>query len=139
MIRNISYNNPDIKQEIEALIGKPYPVLARLKMKGIGSPKYLITEASKKIAEKLSLDNNLNYFSIELRPGGIIIAFRSILETFGWILPFKEFKLIPGKNKYSIHSEDDYIVFENNLRFNSGDKFLEKLVKIQNEITIFED
>jgi hypothetical protein len=139
VIRNISYNNPDIKQEIDSLVGKPYPVMTRIRMKGTGSPKYLITEASKEIADKLSLDNNLNYCSIELRPGGIIIAFRSILETFGWILPFRQFRLSPGKNNYSIYSGDDYIIFENNLRFNSGDRFLEKLVKLQNEITIIED
>jgi hypothetical protein len=139
VIRNISYNNPDIKQEIEARIGKPYPVVARLKMKGTGSPKYLITEASKEIAEKLSQDKNLNYCSIELRPGGIIVAFQSILETFGWVLPFRDFRLTPGNGNYSMRSGDDYIVFENNLRFTSGDQFLKKLIRLQNEITIFQE
>ena len=139
MIRNLSYNNPQIKQEVEILIGKPYPMLTRIKMKGTGSPKYLIIEASKEISDKLALDNNLNYCSFELRPGGIIIAFRSLLESFGWILPYRNFRVIPGNKNYSIQSDDAYIVLENNLRFNSGDQFLEKLIRIQNEITIFQE
>ena len=37
VLRNISYNNPKIKKEIESAVGGSFNVLERIKMKGIGS------------------------------------------------------------------------------------------------------
>lgn len=136
MLRNVTYNNPDIKEEIDSLVGKSYPVFKRLKMKGIGSPKFLITKASDSIMEKLSMDNNLNYCSIELRPKGIIVTFRSLLETFGWILPFESFELKMIRGVYEIKTLSDYVSFENTLKFNSAETFLHKIISYQNDYNL---
>jgi hypothetical protein len=136
MLRNVSYNNPEIKEEIDIAVGKSYPVVKRVKMKGIGSPKYLITSASERIMEKLSMDNNLNYCSLELRPKGIIMTFRSILETFGWILPFESFEIRMNNGKYEIRTKEEFVSFENTLKFNSAEAFLHKIIMYQNDFNL---
>jgi len=58
----------------------------------------------------LVLDHNINTCNIELRPKGIIVRFRSLLETYGLIIPYYKLKLYKGKAKeYSIYMEHHYI------------------------------
>ena len=81
MLLNISYNDIKQKNEIDKLVGKPFSIKKRLKMGGIGSEKMIISSASVNIKNLLLLDNNINKCNIELRPKGIIVFFRSLLET----------------------------------------------------------
>ena len=105
MLKNISYNNPKIIDEINDYVGKPYTILKRLKIGGIGSSKLIINSADSIIENLLNLDNNLNYCNIEIRPKGIIIHFKSLLETYGLIVPFYKLKIFKGKaNEYSIYN-----------------------------------
>ena len=79
-------------------------------MGGIGSGKLLISSASIDIHNLLILDNNINSCSIEIRPMGIIVRFRSLLETYGLIIPYFKLKLYKGKSKiYSIYKDEYYI------------------------------
>ena len=110
MLRNISYNNSKIKYEINNLLGDPFTILNRIKLGGIGSPKYIILQTDSKINNLLNLDNNTNQCNIELRPKGIIISFRSLLETFALIVPFYKLKLFKGQsNVYSIYIDEYFI------------------------------
>ena len=97
MLKNISYNNPKIIDEINNYVGKPHTILKRLKIGGIGSSKLIINSADSIIENLLNLDNNLNYCNIEIRTKGIIIHFKSILETYGLIVPFYKLKIFKGK------------------------------------------
>ena len=97
MLKNISYNNPKIIDEINNYVGKPYTILKRLKIGGIGSSKLIINSADSIIENLLNLDNNLNYCNVEIRPKGIIIHFKSLLETYGLIIPFYKLKIFKGK------------------------------------------
>jgi hypothetical protein len=56
------------------------------------------------------LDKNINSCNVELRPKGIIVRFRSLLETYGLIIPYFKLKLYKGKShEYSIYL-DQYFV-----------------------------
>ena len=55
MLKNVSYNNPKQEDEINNFVGKPFSLIERLKMKGIGSGKLLIVSASKEIENLLIL------------------------------------------------------------------------------------
>ena len=58
----------------------------------------------------LELDHNINYCNIEIRPKGIILRFRSLLETYALIIPYYKLKLFKGKsNEYSVYI-DKYFV-----------------------------
>ena len=92
MLKNVSYNNPKQEDEINNFVGKPFSLIERLKMKGIGSGKLLI------------LDQNINQCNIERRPKGILIYFRVLLETYALIIPY--YKLVIFKvdsHVYTIH------------------------------------
>ena len=47
MLKNISYNNLNVIDEINKLVGKPYSFLEKIKRGGVGSKKLLITKAAK--------------------------------------------------------------------------------------------
>ena len=82
MLLNVSYNDPNQEQTITNLVGKPFSLRDRIKFSGVGSPKLHIVSSSPKIANLLLLDNNLDVCNIEIRPKGIILRFRSLLETY---------------------------------------------------------
>ena len=110
MLLNISYNDPRQKKEIDNIVGKPFSLQNRWKMGGIGSGKLVINSSSIEIHNLLILDNNINTCNIEIRPKGVIVRFRSLLETYGLIIPYFKLKLYKGKSKiYSIYMDQYYI------------------------------
>ncbi len=130
MLKNISYNNSKIFDQINDYVGKPYTIFQRIRIGGIGSSKLIINKADSKISNLLNLDNNINKCNIEIRPKGIIIRFRSLLETYGLIVPFYKLKLFKGKaNEYSIYNDNYFIKIEVNKK-NEHD-FFKKITKMK--------
>ena len=110
MLLNISYNDPTVKRQIEKAVGRPFSLKQRWKLGGIGSQKLMINSASIDIHNLLILDNNLKFCNLELRPLGIIVHFRSLLETYGLIIPYYKLKIYKGKAKeYSLYIDQHYI------------------------------
>jgi hypothetical protein len=110
MLVNVSYNNKEITRKVDEEVGQPFTLKERWAMGGIGSPKLFITEASIEIRNLLILDNNLDSCNIELRPKGIILRFRSLLETFALVIPF--YKLTIYKGDFAVYSiyRDHYFI-----------------------------
>ena len=138
MLRNISYNNLKIRSEINHLVGSPFTILKRIKIGGVGSPKYIISQTDSKINNLLNLDNNINQCNIEIRPKGIIISFRSLLETYALTIPFYKLKMFKGKsNEYSIYKDEYFIkvVAKKIMNMNS----LKKLINLNYLIKYFCD
>ena len=110
MLLNISYNDPTVKRKIVKAVGRPFSLQQRWKLGGIGSQKLMINSASIDIHNLLILDNNLKSCNLELRPLGIIVYFRSLLETYGLIIPYYKLKIYKGKAKeYSLYIDQHYI------------------------------
>ena len=110
MLLNISYKDPKIKDKIEVAVGKPFSLKERWAKGGIGSSKLLISQCSIDIHNLLVLDNNLNSCNIELRPKGIILRFRSLLETYAFVIPYHKLNLYKGKAKeYSIYKDKQFV------------------------------
>ena len=109
MIRNVSYNNKEIKQEITDAVGKPFRLVEKFRNKLYGSQRFLIFDCSETISKLLQLDTNLNHCNIELRAGGIIVRFRSILNTYGWVIPYYKLNLFKNEGHYAIYADGDYI------------------------------
>ncbi|KGK29365.1 MULTISPECIES: hypothetical protein [Cellulophaga] len=110
MLVNVSYNNKEITRKVDKLVGKPFTLKERWAMKGIGSPKLFITETSIEIRNLLLLDNNTDSCNVELRPKGIIVRFRSLLETFALVIPY--YKLTIYKGDFAVYSiyKDHYFI-----------------------------
>lgn len=140
MVVNVSYNNKELKYKIDALVGKAFPLKERWAMDGIGSPKLFVTDTSVEIRNLLILDNNLDSCNIEMRPKGIIIRFRSLLETYALIVPYYKLSILKGDfAKYSIHYGHYFIKVRSDTK--AIQKFFKKLLdyKADNAATFIED
>tara|TARA_Y100000992_G_scaffold138558_1_gene91817 strand:+ start:166 stop:579 length:414 start_codon:yes stop_codon:yes gene_type:complete len=110
MLLNVSYKDPKQEQTITDLVGKPFSLRERIKFSGVGSPKLQIVSSSPKISNLLLLDNNLDMCNIEIRPKGIIVRFRSLLETYAMVIPFYKLSVFKGKSaSYSVHADEHKI------------------------------
>ena len=110
MLRNVSYKNEKQELEINELVGKPFGLFKRIKEGGVGSGNLLITKADKVIENLLILDHNLNYCNIEMRPNGIIVYFRVLLETYALIIPY--YKLVIFKvdaQEYTLNIDQKFV------------------------------
>ena len=129
MLLNVSYNNPKQEQMITDLVEKPFSLRDRIKFPGIGSPKLQIVSSSPKIANLLLLDNNLDVCNIEIRPKGIIIRFRSLLETYALVIPFYKLSVFKGTStSYSIHSDGQKIELQAS---KDTTKFFSKIMRLK--------
>ena len=136
MIYNISYKDNKQIELINNSVGKPYSLTSRIKLGGVGSPKYYIKSSDKKIDSLLILDNNDNTCNIEMRPKGIIIRFRSLLETYALVIPYFKLSIFkPTGDTYSIHSGENKIIIitqtENKRKFIK--RVLEQKAKISKD------
>ncbi len=124
MLLNVSYNNKEITRKIDREVGKPFTLKERWAMGGIGSPKLFITEASLEIHNLLILDNNLDSCNVEIRPKGVIVRFRSLLETYALVIPF--YKLTIYKGDFAVYSiyRDHYFI-----KVRSDTKAIQKFFK----------
>ncbi len=140
MLLNVSYNNPEIKRKIDNEVGAPFTLRERIKLKGIGSSKLIITESSIQIYNLLVLDNNRNVCNIEMRPKGIIVGFRSVLESYALVIPYYKLNIYKGKaEEYSIYRDSYYIKIE--AAEKSTHTFIQKILnyKLDNLPTQIED
>ena len=132
MIQNLSYNSKKINALLLELVGRPFSFIERLKLGGIGSNKLVIADASKEIVELLRLDNNVNYCNIEIRKNGLIIRFRSLLETYGLIIPYYKLIIYKGEsNIYSLYKDTKYIKFLVDNK--STSLFMKKIIRLKTD------
>lgn len=140
MLVNVSYNDKKIREKIDTEVGKPFTLKERIKLGGIGSPKLEITEASVEIRNLLILDNNANCCNIEMRPNGVILGFRSLLESYALIIPFYKLTVYKGDLAvYSIYKDHYFVKVKADTK--AVQKFFKKLLnfKTDNRPTSIED
>lgn len=140
MLLNVSYSNKEVTQKIDSEVGKPFTLKERWKMGGIGSPKLEIMEASVEIRNLLILDNNADCCNIEMRPKGIILGFRSLLESYALIIPYYKLTLYKGDFAiYSIYRDHHFVKVKSDTK--AIQKFFKKLLdyKADNAPTNIED
>lgn len=134
MILDVSYNNKAITEKINLRLGKPFTFRERITMRGIGSPKLILTDMSIQINNLMSLDNNRNVCNIEMRPKGIILGFRSLLNSYALIIPYYKLVLSKGRpEEYSIHKDNYFVKVQIRPSDKSASGFIKKLILAKNE------
>lgn len=135
MLINDSYNHKEVNRQVIKAVGKPYGLLERIKMKGIGSPRLVMLESSPQIDQLMKLDNNVNWCFIEMRPEGIIIRFRSLLETFALVIPY--WKLVVYKTDASVYTiyKDEFFV-RVTVRTAGEHKFMQRISQVKAEKSV---
>ena len=140
MLLNVSYNQRDITRKVDEEVGKPFTLKERWAMGGIGSPKLFITEASIEIRNLLILDNNIDCCNIELRPKGIIVRFRSLLESYALVIPFYKLTVYKGDFAvYSVYRDHHFVKVRSDTK--AIQKFFKKILdfRTKNKPTSIED
>ena len=134
MLLNVSYNNPKIKTQINEEVGPPFTLRERIKMGGIGSSKLFITSTSVEINNLLILDSYINTCNIEMRPKGIIVGFRSLLESYALVIPYYKLSLYKGKaEEYSIYRDNYFIKIRARSKDSATHKFVKKVMSYKAE------
>jgi hypothetical protein len=127
MLIDTTHHNSEHKQIISDLVGKPYSLVQKLKLRGVGSKRMIIDEVSPNLQQVLNTVSDINYGNIELRPKGILIHITKGLKNFTWIIPY--YHLVIYKiNGSSIHAQGKFVHFRANKTFRENKKFFDKLV-----------
>ncbi|MDW7691012.1 hypothetical protein R9C00_20340 [Flammeovirgaceae bacterium SG7u.111] len=127
MIRNVTYKDKEVTKEIDLAVGRAFSFWEAIKMKGTGSQQLLITQCSPELEGLLKLDKYRNTCNIELRGKGVIIRFRSRLETFAWVLPYAKLSLEVSEKSVSIYSGENFIIAQHAFSYALDSKFFTKL------------
>lgn len=132
MLHNVSYNNPKIDREILKEVGAVLTLKERWQLKGSGSPKLVMNSSSIQIHNLMVLDINANTCNIEIRQNGIIVRFRSLLETYALPIPFYKLTIYKGRaQEYSIHKDNYFVKIKaDHKRIH---KFFEKLSQLKSD------
>lgn len=142
MLLNVSYNNPDIKRKINEEVGEPYGLRERIKQGGIGIGHLVITESSIQIQNFLALDKYRNKCNIELRPRGIIIGFRALLDSYALVIPYWKLNLYKGRaEEYSVYRDNYFIKIEAKAKDKKVHNFMKRILdqKAQQSPTNIDD
>lgn len=78
---NISYNDPRVKRALEAVCGPPFGFWQGIRRGGTGSGRFRLEQGPAALLEAVDRADDRGYCSLEVRPGGLVIRFRSRLET----------------------------------------------------------
>ncbi|MCL5129391.1 MULTISPECIES: hypothetical protein [unclassified Algibacter] len=130
MLFNTTHTNDAFVKESENIVGKSFSFLEKIKMRGIGSSRFMIEELSQKLQPKNLQDLAINYANIELRPKGIIIHFTNRLDRYSWIIPY--YRLVTYSTKtYTIHANGHFIKFKKNKNYIDNKKFTDKMINLK--------
>lgn len=129
MLLNVSYNNPEIRRKIDTEVGPAFGLRERIKQRGIGLGHLIITDSSIQVQNLLALDKYTNKCNIELRPNGIIVGFRALLDSYGLIIPYWKLNLYKGRaEEYSIYRDNYFIKIEAKAKDKKVHNFMKRIL-----------
>jgi len=130
MILNSTHTSKTNTKMINDLVGKPFSIIERLRLKGIGSKRMVIEKVSLNLKQYLNSIADINYANIELRPTGILIHINKGLQNFTWALPYYQL-VIYKTNGSSIHGQGKFIHFKNNMLLTENRGFFKKMMDLK--------
>lgn len=128
MVFNVTYYNKDTEKKIKDLIGEPYSLLEKIKLKGVGTSKMQIIDASENMASYFSSHYDSRFCYLELRREGLLVGFQSILKTFSWAIPFYELSIYYNGGILSIYSKSDHLKVKPPFNGYVDKKYLKKVL-----------
>ena len=129
---NITYKNKDPEQDRTAEMGKPFGLIEKLKLGGIGSRRMIIENFSEDIKNLTLKVSGIQYANIELRPNGIIVHINQGIYTHAWTIPYFRLSVFNG-DFFTIHGGGSHIQFNKEKSWKENKEFLQKIVKLKSE------
>ena len=129
---NITYKNKETEKEINVEMGKPFGLIEKLKLGGIGSRRMIIENFSEDIKNLTLKVSGIQYANIELRPNGIIVHINQGIYTHAWTIPYFRLSVFNG-DFFTIHGGGSHIQFNKEKSWKENKDFLQKIVKLKSE------
>ena len=126
MMYNTTHKNNEITELINTKVGKPFRIMERIKLKGIGSKRMKVVAASFHLIKYLNKVSDINYLNIELRPKGVILHLTKGHQNFAWPIPYYQLVFFKG-DEFSLHANGNFIRVACDRNFKENKKFLKKL------------
>ena len=129
---NITYKNKETEKEINAEMGKPFGLIEKLRLGGIGSRRMIIENFSEDLKNLALKVSGIQYANIELRPNGIIIHINQGIYTHAWTIPYFRLSIFNG-DFFTVHGGGSHIQFNKEKSWKENKEFLQKIVKLKSE------
>src|SRR5210317_1314144 len=130
MLLNTTYKNEEHKLIMQDLVGKSFSLKKKLMLRGVGSGRMVIDEASPKLEQTLLNGPDLNYANIELRPKGILVRITRRLDNFTWAIPYYQLYTYMTSG-LSIHGQGEFLQFKNDRFLKNNKEFIKKMLDIK--------
>ncbi len=134
LVFNTTYTEKSEVNEINLLVGSPFSLIKKIKLKGIGSKRMIINSVSENFKELINNVSDINYANIELRPKGIIVHFTQQLKRFSWVIPYYKLVIFNG-DYFSIHSNSSYIQLIKGKGKNENKSIIQKILLLKSKIS----
>ena len=129
---NITYKNKETEKEINAEMGKPFGLIEKLRLGGIGSRRMIIENFSEDLKNLALKVSGIQYANIELRPNGVIVHINQGIYTHAWTIPYFRLSIFNG-DFFTIHGGGSHIQFNKEKSWKENKEFLQKIVKLKSE------
>lgn len=133
MIINITYPDKKTDRAIANVIGKPFSLMDRFRMKGIGCSKLMIKEASPEIFQLISANRNTAYCNMELRQEGLLVGFNSVMRIYAWCIPYYHLNIYYNSGKLSVFGSQHNLKLSAPFNGTVDKKFIKKVLKLKEE------
>ena len=131
-LHNITYKNKETEKEINAEMGKPFGLIEKLRLGGIGSRRMIIENFSEDLSSLALKVSGIQYANIELRPNGVIVHINQGIYTHAWTIPYFRLSIFNG-DFFTIHGGGSHIQFNKEKSWKENKDFLQKIVKLKSE------
>ena len=127
---NISYSDKETDKLINDEMGKPYSLIKKIKLKGIGSRRMIIEHFSDNMKHLTLKVSGIQYANIELRPKGLIIHINQGIYTYAWTVPFFRLSIYNG-DYFTVHGNGNFIQFNKEKSWKENRTFLQKIMYLK--------
>jgi len=130
MIYNRTYSNKEDEREINKTLGNSFSFLQILKLRGIGSSRFIVHSVSENLSHTTNKVSDINYCSIELRPYGILVNITQQLNLFSWLIAYYKLAIF-NSDTFSIHSDGSNIKIVKDKNYLNNKNFIIKMMKLK--------
>ena len=135
MIYNRTHFNKEDEKEINETLGNSFSFLQILKLRGVGSSRFIVHSVSENLSHTINKVSDINYCSIELRPHGILVNITQQLNLFSLLIPYYKL-VIFNSDTFSIHADGSNIKIVKDRNYLNNKNFINKMMKLKTKVRI---
>ena len=124
-------NDSTLRQLIDQLVGKPFPILKRLTSGAIGSQRFELVDGNEELQQKVLQTTNIPFCNIGLRPLGIKIWFSVRLHTYVLALPYEGLSITVDGQRLSLENSQWRLVLQPAHGALLNRRFVDKMLSYQ--------